>query len=198
MLFAVVDFVSSDMENVAQKCSLSYKVKGTAPKSWYINQRAQSCLAHGQGWAYLGGPSAADIGPGLAESHFQTSLCPQALVAVRRVLLAQFSAFPANGADLYEELKSSTAILPTGSPRWVHLPPALPRAVLASTGFEFQSPNHPHALVCIWERDLRHKYLGTAASQCPPIVAEGVLIIPPCVHPKAWTSCWTRGCTRGK
>ncbi|NWH77409.1 RA51D protein, partial [Piaya cayana] len=60
----VVDFVSSDLEDVAQKCSLSYK----------------------------------------------------ALVAVRRVLLAQFSAFPANGADLYEELKSSTAILPTGSP----------------------------------------------------------------------------------
>ncbi|KAK2525653.1 DNA repair protein RAD51 homolog 4 isoform X2 [Columba livia] len=60
----VVDFVSSDMEDVAQKCSLSYK----------------------------------------------------ALVAVRRVLLAQFSAFPANGADLYEELKSSMAILPTGSP----------------------------------------------------------------------------------
>ncbi|NXR78038.1 RA51D protein, partial [Pycnonotus jocosus] len=59
----VVDFVSSDLEDVAQKCSLSYK----------------------------------------------------ALVAVRRVLLAQFSAFPANGADLYEELKSSTAILPTGS-----------------------------------------------------------------------------------
>lgn len=28
MLFAVVDFVSSDMEDVAQKCSLSYKVKG--------------------------------------------------------------------------------------------------------------------------------------------------------------------------
>lgn len=53
------------------------------------------------------------------QSHFQTFLCPQALVAVRRVLLAQFSAFPANGADLYEELKSSTAILPTGSPRWV-------------------------------------------------------------------------------
>ncbi|XP_051491943.1 DNA repair protein RAD51 homolog 4 isoform X5 [Apus apus] len=60
----VVDFVSSDLEDVAQKCSLSYK----------------------------------------------------ALVAVRRVLLAQFSAFPANGADLYEELKSSTAILSTGSP----------------------------------------------------------------------------------
>ncbi|NXD95535.1 RA51D protein, partial [Chaetorhynchus papuensis] len=60
----VVDFVSSDLEDVSQKCSLSYK----------------------------------------------------ALVAVRRVLLAQFSAFPANGADLYEELKSSTAILPTGSP----------------------------------------------------------------------------------
>uniref|UniRef100_A0A803XTT4 DNA repair protein n=1 Tax=Meleagris gallopavo TaxID=9103 RepID=A0A803XTT4_MELGA len=60
----VVDFVSSDLEDVAQNCSVSYKV----------------------------------------------------LVAVRRVLLAQFSAFPTNGADLYEELKSSTAILPTGSP----------------------------------------------------------------------------------
>ncbi|NWW43238.1 RA51D protein, partial [Pedionomus torquatus] len=60
----VVDFVSSDLEDIAQKCSLSYK----------------------------------------------------ALVAVRRVLLAQFSAFPTNGADIYEELKSSTAILPTGNP----------------------------------------------------------------------------------
>nr|XP_014427261.1 DNA repair protein RAD51 homolog 4 isoform X2 [Pelodiscus sinensis] len=59
----VVDLVSSDLEEVARKCSLSYK----------------------------------------------------ALVAVRRVLLAQFSAFPVNGADLYEELKSSMAILPTGS-----------------------------------------------------------------------------------
>ncbi|KAK2111414.1 DNA repair protein rad51d [Saguinus oedipus] len=38
----------------------------------------------------------------------------QALVALRRVLLAQFSAFPLNGADLYEELKTSTAILSTG------------------------------------------------------------------------------------
>lgn len=28
MLFAVVDFVSSDLEDIAQKCSLSYKVKG--------------------------------------------------------------------------------------------------------------------------------------------------------------------------
>ncbi|NWR64027.1 RA51D protein, partial [Bucorvus abyssinicus] len=63
-LRTVVDFVSSDLEDIAQKCSLSYK----------------------------------------------------ALVAVRRVLLAQFSAFPANGADLYEELKTSTAILPTGNP----------------------------------------------------------------------------------
>ncbi|KAM6239111.1 DNA repair protein RAD51 homolog 4 isoform 4-T4 [Spheniscus humboldti] len=68
----VVDFVSSDLEDVAQKCSLSYKVKGDSKVL--------------------------------------------VLVAVRRVLLAQFSAFPANGADLYEELKSSTAILPTGSP----------------------------------------------------------------------------------
>ncbi|XP_063511482.1 DNA repair protein RAD51 homolog 4 isoform X3 [Pongo pygmaeus] len=58
----VVDLVSADLEELAQKCGLSYK----------------------------------------------------ALVALRRVLLAQFSAFPVNGADLYEELKTSTAILSTG------------------------------------------------------------------------------------
>ncbi|EPY87119.1 hypothetical protein CB1_000272001 [Camelus ferus] len=58
----VVDFVSADLEVVAQKCGLSYK----------------------------------------------------ALVALRRVLLAQFSAFPFSGADLYEELKTYTAILSTG------------------------------------------------------------------------------------
>lgn len=52
-------------------------------------------------------------------------MCPyfwQALVALRRVLLAQFSAFPLNGADLYEELKTSTAILSTGIGRFVCLP----------------------------------------------------------------------------
>lgn len=50
--------------------------------------------------------------------------CPpywQALVALRRVLLAQFSAFPLNGADLYEELKTSTAILSTGIGRFYHV-----------------------------------------------------------------------------
>ncbi|XP_051552133.1 DNA repair protein RAD51 homolog 4 isoform X1 [Myxocyprinus asiaticus] len=62
----VEDFVSSNPEELAQKCSLSYK----------------------------------------------------ALVAVRRVLLAQYTAFPVSGADLYEELLSSTAILSTGSPRF--------------------------------------------------------------------------------
>ncbi|XP_075051257.1 DNA repair protein RAD51 homolog 4 [Mixophyes fleayi] len=59
----VVDLVASDLEELARKCSLSYKT----------------------------------------------------LVAVRRVLLAQYSAFPLNGADLYEELKVSTAIIPTGN-----------------------------------------------------------------------------------
>nr|XP_056720863.1 DNA repair protein RAD51 homolog 4 [Euleptes europaea] len=59
----VMDLVSSDLEVIARKCSLSYK----------------------------------------------------ALVAVRRVLLAQFSSFPVDGAHLYEDLKSSTAILSTGS-----------------------------------------------------------------------------------
>ncbi|KAM5149462.1 DNA repair protein RAD51 homolog 4 isoform 2-T2 [Callospermophilus lateralis] len=58
----VVDLAAADLEEVAQKCGLSYK----------------------------------------------------ALVALRRVLLAQFSAFPSNGADLYEEMKTSTAILSTG------------------------------------------------------------------------------------
>ncbi|RXM96495.1 DNA repair protein RAD51-like 4, partial [Acipenser ruthenus] len=38
------------------------------------------------------------------------------LVAVKHVLLAQYTAFPTNGADLYEELLSSTAILSTGNP----------------------------------------------------------------------------------
>ncbi|XP_053563405.1 DNA repair protein RAD51 homolog 4 isoform X4 [Bombina bombina] len=61
----VVDLVASDLEDLARKCSLSYKT----------------------------------------------------LVAVRRVLLAQYSAFPSNGADLYEELKSSKAIIPTGIQR---------------------------------------------------------------------------------
>lgn len=59
------DLVSSDIEDLAQKCAVSYK----------------------------------------------------ALLAVRRVLLAQHAAFPVSGADLYEELLSSTAILSTGNPR---------------------------------------------------------------------------------
>ncbi|XP_067864136.1 DNA repair protein RAD51 homolog 4 isoform X2 [Heptranchias perlo] len=59
----VVDLVSVDVEDLAQKCSISYKT----------------------------------------------------LVAVRRVLLAQYSPFPSNGADLYEELLGSTAILSTGN-----------------------------------------------------------------------------------
>ncbi|XP_043996926.1 DNA repair protein RAD51 homolog 4 isoform X2 [Gambusia affinis] len=60
----VEDLVSSDIEDLAQKCSVSYK----------------------------------------------------ALFAIRRVLLAQHTAFPVSGADLYEELLSSTAILSTGNP----------------------------------------------------------------------------------
>jgi hypothetical protein len=37
------------------------------------------------------------------------------------VLLAQFSAFPLNGADVYEEVKTSTAILSTGIGRFVRV-----------------------------------------------------------------------------
>lgn len=44
----------------------------------------------------------------------------QALFAIRRVLLAQHTAFPVSGADLYEELLNSTAILSTGNPRYRH------------------------------------------------------------------------------
>ncbi|KAF7655897.1 hypothetical protein LDENG_00048320 [Lucifuga dentata] len=61
---SVEDLVSSDIEELAQKCSVSYK----------------------------------------------------ALFAIRRVLLAQHAAFPVSGADLYEELLSSTAILSSGNP----------------------------------------------------------------------------------
>nr|XP_061818718.1 DNA repair protein RAD51 homolog 4-like isoform X1 [Nerophis lumbriciformis] len=39
-----------------------------------------------------------------------------ALLTIRRVLLAQHAAFPVSGADLYDELLSSTAILSTGNP----------------------------------------------------------------------------------
>lgn len=91
------------------------------PKSCHVNWGAQSCSAHrldGLIWEGLLQQTllALDILSPVS-SHLSAH---QALVAVRRVLLAQFSAFPANGADLYEELKSSTAILPTGSPRLVH------------------------------------------------------------------------------
>ncbi|XP_077963081.1 DNA repair protein RAD51 homolog 4 isoform X2 [Gasterosteus aculeatus] len=60
----VEDVVSSDIEELAQRCNVSYK----------------------------------------------------ALFAIRRVLLAQHTAFPVSGADLYEELLSSTAIVSTGNP----------------------------------------------------------------------------------
>ncbi|XP_077596051.1 DNA repair protein RAD51 homolog 4 [Stigmatopora nigra] len=60
----VEDYVSSDIEDLARKCSASY----------------------------------------------------QALIAIRRVLLAQHAAFPVSGADLYDELLSSSAILATGNP----------------------------------------------------------------------------------
>uniref|UniRef100_A0A667X0J2 DNA repair protein RAD51 homolog 4 n=1 Tax=Myripristis murdjan TaxID=586833 RepID=A0A667X0J2_9TELE len=56
---------------------------------------------------------------GASSSHQEgiaVSFVFQALLAVRRVLLAQHTAFPVSGADLYEELLSSTAILSTGNP----------------------------------------------------------------------------------
>ncbi|XP_028838362.1 DNA repair protein RAD51 homolog 4 isoform X2 [Denticeps clupeoides] len=47
---------------------------------------------------------------------FSYKIIFQALMAVRRVLLAQHTAFPVFGLDLYEELLCSTAILSTGNP----------------------------------------------------------------------------------
>lgn len=46
----------------------------------------------------------------------KSSVSYKALLAIRRVLLAQHTAFPVSGADLYEELLSSTAILSTSIP----------------------------------------------------------------------------------
>ncbi|KAG7274419.1 hypothetical protein CRUP_027049 [Coryphaenoides rupestris] len=48
--------------------------------------------------------------------EFELSHKKKALLAIRRVLLAQHTAFPVSGADLYEELLSSTAILSTSIP----------------------------------------------------------------------------------
>ncbi|XP_041456598.1 DNA repair protein RAD51 homolog 4-like [Lytechinus variegatus] len=58
----VIDFVTTDTEELSQKCSLSYKV----------------------------------------------------LSSIRRLLLAQYSAFPINGSDLYDEVLSTVAYLSTG------------------------------------------------------------------------------------
>uniref|UniRef100_A0A8C9BWZ5 RAD51 paralog D n=1 Tax=Phocoena sinus TaxID=42100 RepID=A0A8C9BWZ5_PHOSS len=64
-------------------------------------------------WA-CSGPDCARVSPRTWPSFCGAAGSRQALVALRRVLLAQLSAFPFNGADLYEELKTSTAILSTG------------------------------------------------------------------------------------
>ncbi|XP_022086370.1 DNA repair protein RAD51 homolog 4-like [Acanthaster planci] len=58
----VLEFVCADVEDLAQKCSISYKV----------------------------------------------------LQSIRRLLLAQYSSFPINGADLHDDVMSSIAILSTG------------------------------------------------------------------------------------
>lgn len=58
----VLDFVTSDLEEMSRKCSISYK----------------------------------------------------ALLSIRRLLLAQYSAFPVSGSDLYEEVMSTVACLSTG------------------------------------------------------------------------------------
>lgn len=55
----------------------------------------------------------------LKELAQKCSLSYEELVLIRHVLLPYYSAFPSNGADLYEELKVSTAILPTGNSKSV-------------------------------------------------------------------------------
>lgn len=52
----------------------------------------------------------------LEELAQECSVSYKALFAIRRVLLAQHTAFPVSGADLYEELGNCTAILSTGHP----------------------------------------------------------------------------------
>ncbi|KAG5283943.1 hypothetical protein AALO_G00021260 [Alosa alosa] len=55
------------------------------------------------------------VSANLEELAQKCSVSYKALIAVRRVLLAQHAAFPVSCADMYEELLSSTAILSTGS-----------------------------------------------------------------------------------
>ena len=43
----------------------------------------------------------------------------QDVVAIQRILLAQYGAFPQNGDQLYEDIVSSAAIVSTGCPRWI-------------------------------------------------------------------------------
>ncbi|XP_016897421.1 DNA repair protein RAD51 homolog 4 isoform X2 [Cynoglossus semilaevis] len=56
------------------------------------------------------------VSSNLEDLAHRCSVSYKALYAIRRVLLAQHSAFPVSGADLYEELLSSTAIISTGNP----------------------------------------------------------------------------------
>nr|XP_057943446.1 DNA repair protein RAD51 homolog 4 isoform X2 [Doryrhamphus excisus] len=56
------------------------------------------------------------VSSGTEELAQKCSVSYTALLAIRRVLLAQHAAFPVSGADLYDELLSSTAILSTGNP----------------------------------------------------------------------------------
>ncbi|KAI6074285.1 DNA repair protein RAD51-like protein 4 isoform X1 [Aix galericulata] len=80
----------------------------------------QVLRANGVRTGKMGGIGVGNVSTGA--SWGGTALCPHAGATCRGFGLSGlglqllFSAFPANGADLYEELKSSTAILPTGSP----------------------------------------------------------------------------------
>lgn len=121
----MADLAAADLEEVAQKCGLSYKVSlrsaSSDPTCLLPTLQDQTSLELIKGGGVLDLECSAGqllVGqPDALEPE-----CPpywQALVALRRVLLAQFSAFPLNGADLYEELKTSTAILSTGIGRFV-------------------------------------------------------------------------------
>ncbi|TWW75209.1 RAD51 -like protein 4 R51H3 [Takifugu flavidus] len=89
------------------------------------------------------------------------SVSYKALLAIRRVLLAQHTAFPVSGADLYEELLSSTAILSSGNPRGVA--PYKPAAPLLT------SPPASNKL-CLFTT--REEPELTAASRCAAAVQK--------------------------
>lgn len=73
LLFAVVDFVSSDLEDVSQKCSLSYKVTGCP----HVPAQSSAPCSGGLFFFFWGGEPTASIGvPEFPRSLLEVSLHP--------------------------------------------------------------------------------------------------------------------------